>query len=314
MIHLDDIAVERLCDLSTVTDRLVSAWGELAADEAATTVRVRTAVGAFMVSGMAAVLPSRGVAGGKLYATHTDGFDFLVALFSVEGGVLATLEGGVLTGVRTAAASAVAMRYLRPPRANVATLLGTGAQSTWHALAAHQELELEELRVCGRTPGAVERLTGWARERGIPAVAYERADDAVRGSDVVVTVTSSYEPLFSGRALEPQALVCAVGATKADRREIDAETVRRAELIVTDGVEGAKFEAGDLISAAREGALRWETVVDMKDVVTGTTGRSPQTGVVLFESQGIALQDVAAAALVYEQYLREGGGSRGERR
>jgi ornithine cyclodeaminase/alanine dehydrogenase-like protein (mu-crystallin family) len=302
VIHLDDAAVERLCDMPTVTDRLVSAWSELAAGEAATTVRVRTAVGKLMSSAMAAVLPSRGVAGGKLYATHPEGFDFFVVLFSADGGVLATFDGGVLTGMRTAAATAVGIRYLRPSQSTVATLFGTGKQSTWHVLALQQELELDELRICGRTRAAVEQLTRWARERGIPAVPCDEGDAAVRGADVVVTVTSSYQPLFAGSELEPHALVCAVGATKADRREIDAETVRRADLVVTDGVPGAKVEAGDLISAAREGALDWDVVTDMKDVVSGAVTRPPDAGVVLFESQGIAIQDVATAALAYERF------------
>jgi ornithine cyclodeaminase/alanine dehydrogenase-like protein (mu-crystallin family) len=301
VIHLDEAGVERLCDLTSVTDRLVSAWRELAAGEAATTTRVRTAVGQVMASGMAAVLPSQGVLGGKLYAHRPDGFDFFVVLFSTEGGMLATFEANVLTAVRTAAATAVAVRYLHPPGASVATLFGTGAQSTWHALALHQELPLVELRICGRTPEAVDRLVDWARERGIPAVPVDDPDEAVRGSDVVATVTASYDPLFSGRALEPQALVCAVGATKADRRELDAETVRRAGLIVTDSIPGAKVEAGDLIAAAREGALEWDRVGDIMDVVAGGRPRTDDTGIVLFESQGFALQDVAAAALVYER-------------
>lgn len=302
MIHLDDAAVERLCDLPTVTDRLVSAWQELAAGEAATTTRVRTAIGQVMASGMAAVLPGRGVVGGKLYAHYEGGFNFFVVLFSVEGGVLATLEANSLTAIRTAAATAVGLRYLQPPRAAVATLFGTGAQSTWHALALQQEVVgLEELRVVGRRPEAVEQIVDWANERGIPAVRADDADKAVRESDIIATVTASYEPLFSADSLEPHALVCAVGATKADRRELDGPTVGRADLIFTDGVAGAKVEAGDLIGAAQEGLLDWDRVGDIVDVVTGRTSRRDDSGIVLFESQGVALQDVAAAVLAYER-------------
>jgi ornithine cyclodeaminase/alanine dehydrogenase-like protein (mu-crystallin family) len=303
-MHLDEETIERCCDLPAITEALIAAWRELAAGTASTTVRVRTAVGKLMASGMAAVLPSQGVAGGKLYTIHPGGFDFLVALFSAEGGLLATLEGRALTGARTAAATAVATRYLQPAGACVAALFGTGYQSTWHALALHQELDLRELRISGRRPEAVDSLVGWCRERGIPAVAADRPEAAVRGAHVVAAVTSAHEPLFPGAALEPNALVCGVGATKPDRRELDAETVRRAELILADGVEGAKVEAGDLIAAAHEGALEWERVRDITDAVTGVVQRTPDTGIVLFESQGIALQDVAAAAVVLERYER----------
>ena len=298
MIHLDDAAVERHGDLAAITDGLIDAWKDLAAGEAATTVRVRTAVGTLMASGMAAVLPSKGVAGGKLYATHPNGFDFIIALFGAEGGVLATFEGRALTAMRTAAATAAAVRHLKPEDASVAALFGTGYQSTWHALALAQELDLEELRICGRTPATVEQLVTWSRERGIPAVS-AGADDAVQGAHVVAAVTAAYEPVFSGASLAPNALVCGVGATKADRREIDTETIRRADLIYADGVEGAKVEAGDLVAAAREGALDWARVRDIAEVITGASGRNADTGIVLYESQGIALQDVAAAAIVY---------------
>ena len=251
-----------------------------------------------MASGMAAVLPSQGVAGGKLYATHKNGFDFLIALFGAEGGVLATIEGRVLTAMRTAAATGVAVRYLKPEGATVAALFGTGYQSTWHALVLQQELELAELRICGRTPSAVDRLVAWSKDRGIPAVA-AGPDEAIRDAQVVAAVTAAYEPVFSGSGLAANALVCGVGSTKADRRELDAETVRRADLIYTDSVEGARTEAGDLVGAAEVGALDWDQVHDITDVITGVSGRTPETGIVLYESQGMALQDVAAAAIVY---------------
>ena len=125
---------------------------------------------------------------------------------------------------------------------------------------------------------------------------------------VVAAVTASYEPVFSGTGLAADALVCGVGSTKADRRELDAETVRRADLIYTDSVEGAKREAGDLVGAARDGALDWDRVHDITDALTGVSGRTPETGIVLFESQGMALQDVAAAAIVYARCSSEAGG------
>jgi ornithine cyclodeaminase/alanine dehydrogenase-like protein (mu-crystallin family) len=306
VIHLDDERIAQLCDLPAVTEALIDAWKELAAGSAATTVRVRTSVDKLMASGMAAVLPSRGVAGGKLYTIHPGGFDFLVALFSADGGVLAVLEGRVLTGVRTAAATAVATRYLQPPGASVAALFGTGYQSTWHALALDQEVNLAELRICARRREGVDALVTWCQERGIPAIAANSAEAAVRGAHVVAAVTSAYEPVFPGMALEPNALVCGVGATKPDRRELDAETIRRADLVFVDGVDGAKVEAGDLIAAAREAALDWDSVRDITDVITGAVGRTPDTGIVVYESQGIALQDVAAAAVVYERAMRAG--------
>ena len=301
MIHLDDATIDSLVDLPTMTDRLEEAWLDLARGDAATTVRVRSGAGKLLASAMAAVLPSRGVAGGKLYTMHPNGMNFVVVLFGAEGGVLATLDANVLTGVRTAAASAVAMRHLAPEGAHVGAVLGTGTQSTWHAAALAQEIALDELRLWGRSPDKVSELATWCREHDIPAEIVADAGDAVRGADVVCTVTASYTPLFDGGRLADQALICAVGATKPDRRELDLTTVTRSSVIVADGVDGAKNEAGDLIQAGE--AVDWTAMIDMKDIVAGTAELPPQPrGIVLFESQGIALQDVAAAALAYERW------------
>ena len=301
MIHLDDATIESLVDLPTMTDRLAEAWHDLSHGDAATTVRVRSGVGKLVASAMAAVLPRRGVAGGKLYTMHPNGFNFVVVLFGAEGGVLATLDANVLTAVRTAAASAVAMRHLAPTGAHVGAVLGTGRQSTWHAAALAQEIALDELRLWGRSPDKVSELAEWCSERDIPARVVADADEAVDGADVVCTVTASYTPLFDGNRLSDQALICAVGATKPDRRELDLTTVSRSSIIVADGVEGAGNEAGDLIQAGD--AVDWTAMVDMKDIVTGIADLPPPPrGIVLFESQGIALQDVAAAALAFERW------------
>jgi ornithine cyclodeaminase len=301
VIHLDDATVAQLLDLPRTTDALEAALGDLARGAAATTQRLRASVGPTMASAMAAVIPRAGVSGGKLYGTHPGGFSFVVALFSTDGGVLCTLDGDMLTRIRTAAATAVAVRHLAPPGATVAALFGTGNQSQWQARALAQQLALTDLRVWGRSPGPTEELVAWARAEGMPARAVEDAGDAVAGAGVVVTVTSAYTPVFPGDRLPADALVCGVGSTKAERRELDAATVAGAALIVTDSREGAVVECGDLIQAAAEGVVDLDDVVELADVVAGAVAR-PASGPVLFESQGIALEDVAAAALAYERW------------
>jgi ornithine cyclodeaminase len=301
MIHLDDAAVAELLDLPATTDALEAALGDLSRGEAATTLRVRASVGPAMASGMAAVIPRAGVSGGKLYGTHPGGFSFVVALFSTTGGVLCTLDGDMLTRIRTAAATAVAVRHLAPPGATVAAVLGTGNQSRWQARALAQELALTDLRVWGRSPGPTDDLVSWAKAEGMPARAVGEPGNAVAGAGVAVAVTSAYTPVFPGERLAGDALVCGVGSTKADRRELDASTVAGAAQIVTDSRQGAVVECGDLIQAAAEGLIDLGDLVELADVVGGSV-RRPPTGRVLFESQGIALEDVAAAALAYQRW------------
>ena len=218
---------------------------------------------------------------------------------------MATFDGLGLTAIRTAAASALAVRHLAPPDANTAAVFGTGNQSRPHVQALAQELPLKDLRVWGRDPNKAEEAAVWGRDRGIPARAVADPDAAVTGARVVATVTSSYTPVFDGTLLDPAALVCAVGSTKADRQEVDSTTVRRAAFVVSDSAEGARTEAGDLIHAAAEGLFDWDGLADLADVIAGTvTPPRPGSGIVLFESQGVALQDVVIATLAHQ---RSGG-------
>ena len=300
--HFTEEQIAELCDLGTVTDWLEQAWRDLGAGEAATTLRVRAAAGGLMGSAMAASWPRHQVVGGKLYLTHPDGFAFLVGLFSPDVGLMATFDGLGLTAIRTAAASALAVRHLAPPDAHTTAVFGTGIQSRPHLEALAQELSLRDLRVWGRSQDRAEEVARWGRDRGIPARAVADADEAVSDAAVVATVTSSYTPIFDGSLLDPAALVCAVGSTKADRQEVDAVTVQRAGFVVSDSAEGARTEAGDLIHAAADGHFDWESLADLADVIAGTvTPPQPGSGIVLFESQGVALQDVVIATLAHQR-------------
>ena len=300
--HFTEERIAELCDLATVTDWLERAWCDLGAGEAATTLRVRAAASGLMGSAMAASWPRHRVVGGKLYLTHPGGFAFLVGLFSPDVGLVATFDGLGLTAIRTAAATALAVRHLTPPDAGTAAIFGTGTQSRPHLEALAQELPLQDLRVWGRSAGKAEEVAAWGRDRGIPARAVADADEAVTGAAVVATVTSSYTPVFDGTLLPDAALVCAVGSTKADRREVDGATVQRAAFVVSDSAEGARTEAGDLIHAAADGIFDWDDLADLADVIASTvTPPQPGSGIVLFESQGVALQDVVTATLAHQR-------------
>ena len=167
--HFTEERIAELCDLATVTDWLERAWRDLGAGEAATTLRVRAAAGGLMGSAMAASWPRHRVVGGKLYLTHPDGFAFLVGLFSPDVGLVATFDGLGLTAIRTAAATALAVRHLAPPGAGTAAVFGTGTQSRPHLEALAQELPLQDLRVWGRSADKAEEVAAWGRDRGIPA-------------------------------------------------------------------------------------------------------------------------------------------------
>jgi ornithine cyclodeaminase len=302
VLHLDDAAVAELLDLPSISVAVADAFGAWGRGTAATTPRVRAAASGGMASAMAAVVPP--FVGGKVYATKDGRFSFVNVLFDMEGRLLCTLDGDVLTRLRTPAASALAIRHLAVEGAGVAALVGTGRQAWHHLVMMSEELpKLSTVRIAGRDPAAVAALVERAAATGLPAVAAASPSAAVEDADVVVTVTSATAPLFPSRAVSDRALVCAVGATKPDRCEIGADLIERCVTVVADDVSGSKVECGDLIQAAAQGRFRWEHAVELHALVAGTAvvpraGHGP----VLFETQGVALQDVAAAGVAWRRY------------
>lgn len=307
MTHIDDATVLRLLDLPSVTTRLDEAYAAWARARAATTQRVRAMSSEGMASAMAAVVPP--YSGGKVYATVDGRFTFVLVLFDLGGDVLATLDGDAVTRLRTPATSALAIRHLAVPDAAVATVIGGGRQAWGHVEMLRDELPgLRELRLHARRSDVVRDLAARATAEEVPVVVAPTAAEAVDGADVVVTVTSAREPLFPATALSDRALVCAVGATKYDRQEIGADVVERCVAVVADDLTGSKVECGDLLAAAAAGRFDWDTAVELYAVVAGDVvvpraGTGPAPGPVLFESQGVALQDIAAAGLAWERHL-----------
>ncbi|HEX6568118.1 MAG TPA: hypothetical protein VF015_03105 [Acidimicrobiales bacterium] len=309
--HLDDAAVANLLDLESVIHTQEAAFADLATGDAASTLRSRAAAGGVMASAMAAVVPRLGVAGAKVYATHAGRFTFHVVLWDLAGHLLCTLDGDALTAIRTPAASAIAIRRLAAPGASVAALVGAGRQALGHAEMLAHVLPLTELRVSGRRPAQVEELVRHLRDREVPARAVDDPAAAVEGAEVVVTATAAAEPLFPAAAVSRQALICAVGATKADRCEVGPDSVARCAAVVVDSAEGSRAECGDLIRAAAADRFAWDRAVELAGVIAGTAHvpRAGEAGPVLFETQGVALQDVAAAGLAWSRYRRGHAGA-----
>lgn len=306
MLHLDDSRVGRLVD-AAAAERAVwdafTAWGE---EEAATTQRVRATSTASqgMASAMAAVVPP--YCGGKVYATAAGRFTFVIVLFGTDGTLLCSLDGDTITRLRTPAASSLAIHHLAAQEVSIAAVIGAGVQGWSHVEMLHRALpDLTELRVCGRpgSPAAAD-LAERALANGIPAVVVDTPTIAVGGAQVIVTLTNAVEPLFPAGAIGDDALICAVGATKYDRVEIGADVVERCSLVVCDDVVGSRAECGDLIQAAAAGRFDWSEATGLHEVASGRVpAQRAGSAPILFETQGVAIQDVAVAALAYERHL-----------
>ncbi len=256
-------------------------------------------VRAELPDGVFAVMPcvdrELGLAGLKTYAWLPGGTPFLVVLFSIEHAALhAIVEAELLGRLRTAAASAVAAELLARGDASSLGVFGCGRQAAAHVVALRDALPgLERVVVAGRDAG---RLEAFCVEHGC-----EAADEpaAAGGCDVVVTATTSKDPVLRGEWLRDGALVIGVGANDPAQRELDNVVLERASFVCTDAREQAREEAGDLIEPVARGALDWLEVHELHDVVVGdATGRSGDDEIVVFKSNGLAAWDIAAAATV----------------
>lgn len=258
-----------------------------------------------LLSVMAGADLELGVAGLKAYVGFREGTRFVVALFdATRPELLALIEADRLGQLRTGAASAVAARYLARPGARTLGLIGTG----WQA-----ESQLGCIRAA--LPG-IEHVVAYSRDAERLGAFCERFDcepgeynrDAAE-QDVVVTITTSRDPVLRGEWLRPGALVCAAGANRLTARELDNAVLERASFVCCDSREQAGIEAGDLVEPVERGVLDWLEVHELSEVVGGATaGRQHEDDIVLFKSTGIAAEDVAVAALVVERARERGLG------
>lgn len=283
----------------TAVERAMTDLGRGAAADAP---RVRANVDGVAMSALAAVWPGAGVCGGKLYPTVGGVFTFTVLLHDLAGRLLAVIQADALTRLRTAAAAGIAIRRMATRPVEIVTVVGLGRQlDGMLMMLASESWPLREVRLVGRRPDRIAAAVRAATERGLPAVGYTDADAAAHACDVIVTITSSPEPVFAGESPGSGTLVCALGATKPSRREIGSSTVARAAVVV-DSLAGARVECGDLIGAAADNEFDWSRAQSLPILLaTGATPVEVDRDLVLFESQGIALQDLAAGWAVLSQ-------------
>jgi ornithine cyclodeaminase/alanine dehydrogenase-like protein (mu-crystallin family) len=252
---------------------------------------------------MAASDAKGGYVGLKIYTVSPSGARFLVPLFSGHSGeFLALIEANYLGQARTGAASGLATKVMAREDARVVGIVGTGLQARTQLEAVALARKLELVRAYGRDAARRETFAKEMSARiGVRVAPAASAEEAVRGADIVVTSTTSSKPVVEGKWLERGAHVNAIGVNFAEKAEIDAEGVERADVIAADSVEQSKMEAGDLIQAFGADSKRWELVRELSGIVAGKIpGRTNRDQITLFKSNGIAIEDVVVAGRIYE--------------
>ena len=249
------------------------------------------------------------------HGTALDSHQGAVLLFEAEhGSLVAAMDASSITAIRTAAVSGLATRLLAREDATEVAILGTGVQARTHLEAMCAVRPVARVRVWSRDAGAVRAFADReSRRHGIAVEPAPSAREAVTGAAIVCTVTSSREPVLAGEWLAEGTHVNAVGASLPSARELDTAAVLRGRWYV-DRRESAVNEAGDFLIPKREGAIGDDHIVgELGELLLGRVpGRSGAAEVTIFKSLGLAIEDVAAAAFVYERAGRNGRGVRVE--
>lgn len=256
---------------------------------------------------MAAGDNESGLVGIKVYASNpaVGAPNFVVLLFdSNTAELLASSDANILGQIRTGAASGVATRWLARKDACRLALFGSGFQAETQLEAVACARKLASVRVFSRKP---ERREKFARKMsaklGLTVEAVQSPEVAMEGADIVTTVTNSRDPVFPGELLRPGTHINAAGSNHIKRRELDTLTVSKAAVVAVDSLEQARMEAGDLTQAADEGGFDWDMTCELHSILAGdSAGRSTEDQITLFESQGLALEDIALAEHLYEAF------------
>jgi alanine dehydrogenase len=231
-----------------------------------------------------------------------------IMLFSAETGkLIAVIDGSFITAIRTACASAMATKGLANPNTPVAGILGAGVQARAHIQALCRVKKLQRIKIYSPLGISAERVRQELEsEVGVDIEVVSSAEDTVRGADLVVTVTTAKEPVLELEWLKPGAHINAVGSHRPDLREIDGTTLARSKVVV-DSREAVMAECGDILLAIKENSITENSIhAEIGEVLAGTKpGRTSADEITLYKSVGIAIQDVAAAHLIYHKALEK---------
>ena len=305
-LYLTESDVDALLTIDDALEAVEASFRRLAAGGVENRPRYRMGLEGGVMAVMAAVDGELGKAGLKTYtAFGYEDVRFVVLVFETERAeLLGVIEANRLGQLRTGAASGVAAKYLARSGASTLGVIGCGFQAETQVAAIRAAVpSIERVLAYCRTP---ERLEAFCKTVGAePAEAHHEAG----AQEIVVTATSSKDPVLRGDWLLPGVLVCAIGANDPGARELDNLVLERAAFVCCDSREQSMLESGDLIDPVAQGVLDWLEVHELQAVVAGELpGRQADDDIVVFKSNGIAAWDVAIGALALERARDRGFG------
>ncbi|MBI4756463.1 MAG: ornithine cyclodeaminase family protein [Betaproteobacteria bacterium] len=310
-LYLSENDVRHVLTLPMALEAVESVLGAHGRGEAIDLPRARTRVPGMTMHMLQGAVPGLGVAGYKVYSTSREGARFLVHLYDIATGrPEAVIAADYLGMMRTGAAGGVAAKWLARPDAAAAVVFGSGWQAQSQVEALCQVRDIRRVQVVARDADKLRAFcTELSARTGREVVPAGDVPAAVAAADVVVTITSSATPVLQGAWLSPGTHVTAAGCNALIRRELDEEAVRRCSLVSVDSRAVALREVGDLLPALEKGHLHEGRLVEIGQIVAGCRpGRRAGEDITLFESQGMAIQDLAVAHRVLQRVRSRGLG------
>lgn len=222
-----------------------------------------------------------------------------------KGGIEAIIDMSYLSSLRTGAATGVAAKYLAPKNSKVLGVIGPGWQATFQVEAVAETCPIEQVVVWGRTPARrkafIKQMSKVVKADWKEA---ETVDDVEAASDIVVVSTDATTPVATGTALKEEVLVASIGANATVKHEVSNHLIRVMDLIVTDDLAAAKADSGDLVEACQTRIARWDDIVQLEKFVAAGAPE-PRPKKILFQSNGIADEDLAVGKYVLDQAKRK---------
>jgi ornithine cyclodeaminase/alanine dehydrogenase-like protein (mu-crystallin family) len=303
--------VRRTLTMDMAMEAVRQGLQKLAIDEAMNVPRARTQTDHSMQHVMSAAAKSLGFMGYKAYATSRRGTNFHVGLFDGKtGAFLALIQADYLGQVRTGAASGVATEFMARPEASEVGLFGTGKQARTQLEAVCKVRKIQHVHVY--SPNEEHRRQFAEQIADLCKVEIEpvpRPEMAAEDKDIIITATTSREPVLYGQWIADGTHINAIGSNFLAKAELDTVAVRMCQSIVVDSKEQARIEAGDFVQALEDGSIQWSDIHELGHIIVGRyTGRAHPQDITLFKSLGIAIEDVAVAGQIYLKAKAEGIG------
>ena len=302
-LYLTEQDVEQILTMPMAIEAVDEGFRQLGSGQAENLPRRRLHSAKGMMHLMAASLPCSGYFGYKTYTVFPGRLQFTVCLHSSENGeLLALIEADRLGQIRTGAASGVATRWMARIDTKVVGVIGAGRQAYRQVEAVCQVRPVNQVLAYCRTPDRLAQFCKETQERlGVLCHAANSADEVAAEVDVLITITSSTAPVFKGESLKPGTHINAAGSNFLIKRELDETCIRRCRSIVVDSKDQARVECGEFLGPLQKGRLTWDQIRELSEVVTARSlPRTDPKDITLFKSLGVALEDVAVGAKVYE--------------